>query len=498
MKNYPLPSCSHVWSFLLGQLFFICCIIRSDAYSQQKLPVIYREFATSETHQISGICLGCVIENPERAVGNNTQDYATFKMGLAVLGTIRQTLIFQHRTIDRFTKLTVKIGTGHTRLSVRLLGQLYIETLSGDTSNNDLRPVDAQMLKIWEDSTHGELEFITSTPYDRVRITLNGGLVDINDELRIYSADQTYGNFSLCDVPHFAGEILYYSFDGHTKELISGQDLTSTLVPVYKDGMLCGRQGLSSLPCLENVLPRTQNTWNLGDTGTIGFWARIDSQSYCTVAPRLHVEIPPFAFTVTTDSITACKSGLGCKTAYLANSGQLNLYVVTTSPTAGNQLRLFVNGTEAPVPLEQHVTPPLDGHIKISLNQAQIDEMIVYKRVQSFRTIRSWYYDNCIGCQTSTMSIENARLKQPAEMQHERKTPRLFPNPTTGRLSIGEGMAINELDVSVKNTSGTAVYRTRINVSNFELPSTLPNGVYMITLTTKEKAAQTYKIVLSR
>ncbi|MGN7821287.1 T9SS type A sorting domain-containing protein [Chitinophaga sp. 22536] len=497
MKNYPLPCYSRPWALIFCQFLFICCFAWSDARSQPTIPV-YREFAVSETHQVSGICLGCMIEDPQGAVGNNTQDYSAFKMGIAVLGSLQQTLIFQHRTIDRFTKLTVKIGTGHTRLSVRLLGQLYIETLSGDTSNNDLRPVDAQMLKIWEDSTQGELEFITSKPYDRVRITLNGGLVDINDELRIYYTDQTYGDFSLCDVPHFAGEILYYSFDGNTNELISGQDLTSTLIPVYKDHMVCGRQALSFLPCLENTLSRTQNTWSLGDTATVGFWARIDSQAYCTVPPRLHIEIPPLMFTVTADSITACKPGVGCKTAPLTNIGRSNLYVVTTSTTAGNQLRLFINGTEVPVPLEPRQVPPPDGHIKVSLNQVQLDEMIAYKKVQSFRTIRSWYYDNCLRCVASLMSVDNARLGQPAEMQQEKKNLRLYPNPTTGRISIGEDIAVNDMDVSVKNASGTEVYRTRINVRNIELPSSLPNGVYIITLTTREQAVQTYKIVLSR
>nr|WP_295865087.1 T9SS type A sorting domain-containing protein [uncultured Chitinophaga sp.] len=491
--NYPLLSCHSLWTALSTLLLFFTCISVRNASAQPTIPV-YREFAVSETHQVSGICLGCVVENPEKAVGNNTQDYAALKMGLSVLGSIQQTLIFKYRTIDRFTKLSIGIGTGHTGLSVRLLGRVYVETFSGDTSNNDARPVDARMLKIYEDSTKGELEFITSKPYDRVRITLNGGLVDINDELRVYFTDQTYGDFSLCYVPHFAGEILYYSFDGDSKDFISGKDLTSTLLPSYQDHMICGRQGLSAIPCLENTLQHTPSPWSLGDTGTVGFWARIDRQSFCTETPKVRVEIPPLSITLTADTITACKTGLGCKTSPVANSGGLNLYVVTTMPVATNPMRLFINGVEVPVPLEQRTISPLDGHIKVSLNQAQIDEMIVYKKVQSFRTIRSWYADNCLRCLVSPALMAAPKT----ELTPAMPTPGLYPNPTTGRITIGDNIAVNDVDVAVKNAFGMEVYRTRINVKTFELPLSLANGVYLITLTTKAHQAHTYKIVLSR
>lgn len=491
--NYPLRSCHRLWAAFSLLLFFFACIPAPDAHAQLSIP-IYREFAVSETHQISGICLGCAVENPEKAVGNNTQDYSAFKIGLSVLGSIQQTLIFRHRTIDRFTKLSIGIGTGHTGLSVRLLGQVYVETFSGDTSNNDARPVDARMLKIYEDSTKGELEFITSKPYDRVRITLNGGLADISDELRVYFADQTYGDFSLCYVPHFAGEILYYSFDGDSKDLISGKDLTSTLLPSYKNHMLCGRLGLSVIPCLENTLQHTAAPWSLGDTGTVGFWARIDRQSFCNETPKVHVEIPPLSITLTADAVTVCKSGLGCKTSPVANPAGLNLYVVTIMPAPANPMRLFINGAEVAVPLEPLAVPPLDGHIKVSLNQAQIDEMIVYKKVQSFRTIKSWYADNCLRCQVApslTAAPKAGLLPTPAATG-------LYPNPTTGRISIGDDDIINDATVAVKNAYGMEVYRTRLNVKTFELPSSLANGVYMITLTTKDHKVHSYKVVLSR
>lgn len=491
--NYPSPFRYLLRALPSVLLFFFTSMAAHNACAQPSIP-IYREYAVSETHQISGVCLGCVIENPEKAVGNNTQDYSAFKMGLSVLGSMQQTLIFQHRTIDRFTKLSIGIGTGHTGLSVRLLGRVYVETFSGDTSNNDARPVDARMLRIYEDSTKGELELITAKPYDRVRITLNGGLVDINDELRVYFTDQTYGDFSLCYVPHFAGEILYYSFDGDSKDFISGKDLTSTLLPSYKDHMICGRQGLSTIPCLENTLQHTQSPWSLGDTGTVGFWARIDRQTFCHETPKLYVEIPPLSVTLTADSITACKTGLGCKTSALSNSGGLNLYVVTTMPVATNPMRLFINGVEVPVPLQPRTVPASDGHIKVSLNQAQIDEMIVYKKVQSFRKIESWYTDNCIRCQVASSLTTMPKAGLPPAPA----IPGLYPNPTTGRISLGDDIVVNDMEVTVKNLYGREVYRTRINVKNFGLPASLANGVYMITLTTKDHKARTYKVVLSR
>ncbi|HVI45396.1 MAG TPA: T9SS type A sorting domain-containing protein [Chitinophaga sp.] len=496
--NFSLPFCKNLWTILSGCCMLICCLCSSEAYAQHNGYVQYREFATSETHRITGICINCGIENPERAVGNNELDYATFKIGLALLGGIEQTLIFQHTSIDRFTKVTIGIGTGHTCLSLRLLGQLYVETFSGDTSNNDFQAVDARMLKLLEDSTRGEIEMITTKPYDRVRITLNGGLADINDEFRVYYADQTYGDFSRCDVPHFSSEALYYSFDGNTKELISGVDLNSRLLPVFQDNMACGRQGLSTLPCLENTLQSSLGGWNTGIQGTVGFWARIDDQPYCSGTASLRVEVPPLTITVTIDSITACSAG-GCKSYHLEKPRTLNLYVITFQPVVGMPVRLFVNGHEIIAPTVASTLPQPDGHVRISINQAQIDEMIVYKKVLSRFTISDWFYENSPESANTARfpSEENSRLNQ-HRVTTEENPLRFYPNPTTGKINIAGDILVNDATISVKNTSGKEVCRTRLHTGNFMLPASLPNGVYIITLTTKNNRTYTSKVVLSK
>ncbi|QPQ53847.1 T9SS type A sorting domain-containing protein [Chryseobacterium indologenes] len=74
----------------------------------------------------------------------------------------------------------------------------------------------------------------------------------------------------------------------------------------------------------------------------------------------------------------------------------------------------------------------------------------------------------------------------------------LSPNPTTGLITFGGNISLEDTEVFVSNTFGTEVFRTRLTSKIIELPQTLPDGVYILNLQTKDKKTFTRKVFLRR
>ncbi|MBV8324756.1 T9SS type A sorting domain-containing protein [Chryseobacterium sp.] len=151
---------------------------------------IIKTYASSQTNQTYGICIGCGVIDPENAVGSNEDDYSTLIVPLGLLARTEQTLIFP-TSITNANKLVIGIGTGQAALTAQLIGGVSVETFNGQVSNNDYKNINNEILKLGgTDPSKGEVEFITSKPYDRVKINLNAGLLNLNGGLRIYYSYQ--------------------------------------------------------------------------------------------------------------------------------------------------------------------------------------------------------------------------------------------------------------------------------------------------------------------
>ncbi|KFF21366.1 MULTISPECIES: T9SS type A sorting domain-containing protein [Chryseobacterium] len=147
-----------------------------------------RIYANDQYSNVYGVCLGCAVQNPLNAVGDNEDNYSTMVMGTVLLGGVEQTLRFPEVRIN--TKLVIGIGTNNIPLTVQLLSGVYIETISGTTSNNDSQMITASLLKLADTPNRATIELTPASSYNAVKIRLSGGVLSLGGGFRVYYAYQ--------------------------------------------------------------------------------------------------------------------------------------------------------------------------------------------------------------------------------------------------------------------------------------------------------------------
>ncbi|KAB1229194.1 T9SS type A sorting domain-containing protein [Chryseobacterium viscerum] len=184
MKTYLLLSQRTMKAAVLASLLFLTGTM---SFAQ-----IVKTYASSQTNQVLGVCLGCGVLNPQNAVGSNETDYSTIQVSVGLLARTEQTLIFPTSNIANNTnKLVIGIGSNGTPLSAQVLGGVSIETFNGDVSNNDYQSLGSTLIKLGDsDPSKAEIELTMNIPFDRVKINVNSGLLNIGGELRVYYSYQ--------------------------------------------------------------------------------------------------------------------------------------------------------------------------------------------------------------------------------------------------------------------------------------------------------------------
>ncbi len=149
-----------------------------------------RIYASEQTTGVTGICAGCIVNNPANAVNTNRSDYATLNitLGLLIPPATYQTLIFSGTNKPAAgTPVIVKIGTADQLLSLDLLGGITLQAFNGSLPIG--QPVAASTLvSVLSSNNQIEATLIPNTIYDRVRITLSGGLVSTLSNANVYGA----------------------------------------------------------------------------------------------------------------------------------------------------------------------------------------------------------------------------------------------------------------------------------------------------------------------
>ncbi|UKB84368.1 T9SS type A sorting domain-containing protein [Chryseobacterium sp. MEBOG06] len=184
MKNNLLVR-KHALKAGMSALFLF--LMSTMSYAQ-----ITKIYASSQTSQVFGVCIGCGVLNPLNAIGSNEDDYSTLQVSIGLLARTEQTLIFPSSNINNNTnKLVIGIGSNGTPLSAQVLGGVSIETFNGDVSNNDYQNLNNNILQLGgTDPSKGEIELTMNIPFDRIKINVNSGLLNLGGELRVYYAYQ--------------------------------------------------------------------------------------------------------------------------------------------------------------------------------------------------------------------------------------------------------------------------------------------------------------------
>ncbi|WP_410492603.1 T9SS type A sorting domain-containing protein [Chryseobacterium sp. c4a] len=80
----------------------------------------------------------------------------------------------------------------------------------------------------------------------------------------------------------------------------------------------------------------------------------------------------------------------------------------------------------------------------------------------------------------------------------ETETVTVSPNPSNGQIHLDGNTILTDSNITIANTSGKEIYRSKSTSKTFDLQTTLPAGIYILNLQTKDKKIHSRKIILTR
>ncbi|MCL8536513.1 T9SS type A sorting domain-containing protein [Chryseobacterium gallinarum] len=497
MKNYLLPGKDLLCKVMTAAFLFLTTALY---YGQ-----LEKTYISSQTNQIFGVCVLCGVNNPQNVVGSNENDYATLKIPIGVSGRIEQNFIFP-KLSPGFRKIVMGIETPNVSIKEQAKREIYIETFNGNVSNGDRQRLNVSMLKPGPNLQKGTIEFTSSKRFDKVHISVYSGLIGLGEELRIYYVYHLPAPFTTCGNPPLDPQH-YYPFDGNEKDLISDHDFFSKSEIDSHQNLVCGEAIYGGV----NVGQLHSDYLPYKSAKTIAFWVSMDN------APMATDGIPEFLVKHNEIDINGKKWETGSYVIDVHGYNELGPVrqpVETTSITPdelthitlvynedqyGNRtVCLYKNGVPAnnivPCKAFKYEYQQSDVTIlDINLQQSKMDELIIYDRAltsDEVKTLSCSYgiLPNCNSGNTSTV----------AKIASAEEVFTVSPNPTTGQITLDGNILFLDADISITNTSGKEVYRSKFISKTFELPSTLPGGVYILNLQTKDKKMHSRKIILNR
>ncbi|SMP36074.1 DUF7507 domain-containing protein, partial [Algoriphagus winogradskyi] len=149
--------------------------------------------ANAQNNGTYAICVLCSVENPGNAVDGDINTYSRFVAPVAVTGGVWQELIF-NQTGAAGDTIVITLGTGGSLLDLGVLSGLSFESYNGAAANGDGGVVDNNLvsLSLLGGNSKGEVRFVASGSFDRVRIDYRPLLGALESGWRIYQAEINY------------------------------------------------------------------------------------------------------------------------------------------------------------------------------------------------------------------------------------------------------------------------------------------------------------------
>ncbi|WP_374950431.1 gliding motility-associated C-terminal domain-containing protein [Mucilaginibacter sp.] len=147
-----------------------------------------RNFATTQVSGRSGIlCVNCIVTDGANAVDANLQTRSTINVAVGVASFTYQELIFPGAKVAAGTPVSVKLGSGDNLLDLNLLGRITLQAYNGGSPVGGAVSA-ATLLTAASNNNQTLVTFTPTQIYDRVRVTLNGGLVGLTSTIYVYDA----------------------------------------------------------------------------------------------------------------------------------------------------------------------------------------------------------------------------------------------------------------------------------------------------------------------
>ena len=160
-----------------------------------------RIYATSQDAGASGLlCVNCTVSNPGNSVDASVETYSTINVTVGLAAETYQELIFSSAPVAANTPVTVKLGTGNNLVSATALGGIILQAYNGTTAVG--APVAAStLLSALANNNQIEVSITPTAAYDRIRVTLDGGLLGALSTLYVYAGFYNGTGTGACNSP---------------------------------------------------------------------------------------------------------------------------------------------------------------------------------------------------------------------------------------------------------------------------------------------------------
>ncbi|UOQ72811.1 hypothetical protein [Hymenobacter cellulosilyticus] len=156
----------------------------SAYYSTFATPISPANYRTSATG--AGLCLSCLVSNPERAADTDLENYATIQNTLGLLGGGVALSLSLSGTAPATYRAGVVISSGNA-LNANTLATLTLRTYLGGNQQQELLANDALVSSTALSDSRVRLEFVSSKPFDQLEIAVGGILNGINTVRVLYA-----------------------------------------------------------------------------------------------------------------------------------------------------------------------------------------------------------------------------------------------------------------------------------------------------------------------
>lgn len=162
-------------------LLFLLIISTTGVYAQ-------RNFATTQASSSpSLLCVNCIVTGQAQAVDGNLQTHSTLNVTVGVLASTYQELIFPGAKVAANTPVTIKLGSGDNLLDLTALGGIRIQAFNGAAPVGGAISA-ATLVSAASNNNQVQVSITPTQTYDRVRVTLNGGLLGALGSIYVYEA----------------------------------------------------------------------------------------------------------------------------------------------------------------------------------------------------------------------------------------------------------------------------------------------------------------------
>ncbi|MCC8408224.1 gliding motility-associated C-terminal domain-containing protein [Mucilaginibacter sp. UR6-1] len=169
----------------IGRCSFILCLLLFSSYKIRA----QRIYADDQRNGREGLlCANCIVQNAGNAVDGNPQTYSVINVAVGLAASTYQELIFTGSTKPAAnTPIRIKLGTGDNLADLTLLGGLSIRAYNGAATAGPSYSA-ATLLTAVSNNNQFEVGFTPTQTYDRIRVTLNGGLLGVLSNLYVYDS----------------------------------------------------------------------------------------------------------------------------------------------------------------------------------------------------------------------------------------------------------------------------------------------------------------------